>query len=81
MVYEKASDIKITQPIFIIDQVMNLKESMEENQINTFLCNADSRSKSDLSSLPMNQILNAEIQETNDPATLSSLYSILKTNL
>lgn len=32
-------------------------------------------------SLSINQILNVEIQETSDPATLSSLYSIPKTNL
>lgn len=58
---DKASDREIWQPIFFIDQVMSLKESSEENQINTFLYNAYSTSKSNLSSLLINKIVNVEI--------------------
>ena len=37
---KEPSDGEISQPIFTIDQIGNLKQPLEENQITNFLCDA-----------------------------------------
>lgn len=66
----KASDVETTQPIFTIDQIKSFQETLKENQINTFLCNANSLEQDNSE---MDRILNAETQETNNLATLTVL--------
>ena len=70
----EASDIETTQPIFTIDQIKIFQETSEENQISTFLCNANSLEKDNFE---MERILNAKTQETSSPATLTALKSTI----
>ena len=65
----KASDVETMQPIFTIDQIKSFQEVMEENQINTFLCNANSLGQDDFE---IERILNEETQETSSPAALTT---------
>jgi hypothetical protein len=46
---------------FTVDQVMNFKGNIEENQINTFLCNLDFTQNSDLFSLPLDHIFETDV--------------------
>ena len=65
----EASDVETTQPIFTIDQIKSFQEVMEENQISTFLCNANSLGQDDSE---IERILNAETQETSNLAALTT---------
>jgi hypothetical protein len=62
----------MTQPIFTIDQIKSFWETSEENQISTYLCNANSLEQDNFE---MERILNPETQETSRPATLIVLQS------
>ena len=66
----EASDVETTQPIFTIDQIKSFQEVTEENQISTFLCNANSLEQDNSE---IERILNVETQETNILATLTAL--------
>ena len=63
----EASDIETTQPIFTINQIKSFQEATEENQISTFLCNANSLGQDNAE---IERILNVETQETNSLSTL-----------
>ena len=66
------------QPIFTIDQIKSFQETSEENQINTFLCNANSLEQDNSE---MERVLNVETQETSSPATLIVLRSTTRNTL
>ena len=53
----EARDVETTQPIFTIDQIKSFKETMEENQISTFLFSANSLEQDNSK---IERILNAE---------------------
>lgn len=65
----EASDVETMQPIFTIDQIKSFQEVTKENQISTFLCNANSLGQDD-SEIERN--LNAETQETSSRASLTA---------
>jgi ASC-1-like (ASCH) protein len=69
----EASDIETTQPIFTVEQFKSFQETSEENQISTFLCNANSLEQDNSE---MERILNPKTQETNNPTTLTALHSL-----
>jgi hypothetical protein len=70
------NDEEIIQPFFTIDQVMNFKKNIEENQIHNFLINSYFFQYFGLSSLSFDHILNAYFQENFNLHTLSSLKNI-----
>jgi len=65
----EASDVETTQPIFTIDQIKSFQEVTKENQISTFLCNANSLGQDDTE---IERVLNAKIQETSSPVALTT---------
>jgi hypothetical protein len=74
----EASDVETTQPIFTIDQIKSFQETLEENQISTFLCNVDSLEQDNSE---MEKILNPETQEISDRTSLTALCSIAGSTL